>query len=261
MNPPKAMIGRREGSARAVLIALALLAASWSVSSRRRRRPRYRARDRRRRGPGRWVRHAQLESRGRGDRLPDRADAGERGERADGSGADRRALAADTDRDPGAPTFADAGFVLGARFQWRVRARMGSTELPFSAPVVDTARPQFGDPSVPGENLRTQFELTDGAEFTNDVNEFAYTAALGAASDRVRVVEVGRTLLGRPINMMVFGYPKPRPTAAAISSHPSVLISCNVHGEPSMRESCMILARSWPSPTIRTCSTSWRAPR
>ena len=146
---------------------------------------------------------------------------------------------------PDAPTFADAGFVLGARFQWRVRARMGSTELPFSAPVVDTTRPQFGDPSVPGENLRTQFELTDGAEFTNDVNEFAYTAALDAASDRVRVVEVVRTLLGRPINMMVFGYSKPRPTAAAISSHPSVLISCNVHGnEPSMRESCMILARA-----------------
>ena len=145
---------------------------------------------------------------------------------------------------PDAPTFADAGFVLGERFQWRVRARMGSTELPFSAPVFDTTRPQFGDPSVPGENLRTQFELTNGAEFTSDVNEYAYTAALDAASERVRVVEVGRTLLGRPINMMVFGYPKPLPTAPAISSHPSVLINCNVHGdEPSMRESCMIRAR------------------
>jgi hypothetical protein len=145
---------------------------------------------------------------------------------------------------PDAPTFADAGFVLGQRFQWRVRARIGTAEQPFSTPVFGTTRPQFGDPSVPGESLRSQFELTNGAEFTSDVNEFAYTAALDAASDRVRVVEVGRTLLGRPINMMVFGYPKPLPTAAAISNHPSVAIQCHVHGnEPSMRESCMIFAR------------------
>ncbi|HEU4542419.1 MAG TPA: M14 family zinc carboxypeptidase [Jiangellaceae bacterium] len=145
---------------------------------------------------------------------------------------------------PESPTFADSGFVLGERFRWRVRARIGTEPLPFSEPVFGTTRPQFGDPSVAGENLRTQFELTNGAQFTSDVNEFAYTAALDEASDRVRVVEIGRTLLGRPINMMVFGYPKPLPTAAAISSHPSVLIQCHVHGnEPSMRESCMIFAR------------------
>jgi hypothetical protein len=145
---------------------------------------------------------------------------------------------------PEAPTFADAGFVLGERFQWRVRALIGTVPQPFSEPVFDTTRPQFGDPSVPGENLRTQFEETNGAEYTSDLNEYAYTAALDAASDRVRVVEIGRTLLGRPINMFVFGYPKPRPTAASISNHPSVMINCNVHGnEPSMRESCMIYAR------------------
>ncbi|HEX6234338.1 MAG TPA: M14 family zinc carboxypeptidase [Jiangellaceae bacterium] len=145
---------------------------------------------------------------------------------------------------PESPTFADSGFVLGERFRWRVRARIGTEPLPFSEPVFGTTRPQFGDPSVPGENLRTQFELTNGAQFTSDVNEYAYTAALDAASDRVRVVEIGRTLLGRPINMMVFGYPNPLPTAAAISSHPTVLIQCHVHGnEPSMRESCLIFAR------------------
>ncbi|HEX6339418.1 MAG TPA: PA domain-containing protein [Jiangellaceae bacterium] len=117
-------------------------------------------------------------------------------------------------------------------------------QLPFSEPVFGTTLPQFGDPSEPGESLRTQFELTNGAQFTTDVNEFAYTAALDEASDRVRVVEIGRTLRGRPINMFVIGYPKPRPTAAAISEHPSVLVQCHVHGnEPSMRESCLILAR------------------
>jgi hypothetical protein len=117
-------------------------------------------------------------------------------------------------------------------------------QLPFSEPVFGTTRPQFGDPAAPGEGLRTQFELTNGDEFTSDVNEFAYTAALDEASDRVRVEEIGRTLQGRPINMMIFGSPKPRPTAASISNHPSVLIQCNVHGnEPSMRESCLIFAR------------------
>jgi hypothetical protein len=145
---------------------------------------------------------------------------------------------------PQSPTFADSGFVLGERFRWRVRARIGTEALPFSQPVFGTTRPQFGDPSMPGENLRTQFELTNGAQFTSDVNEFAYTAALDEASDRVRAVEIGRTLQGRPINMMVFGYPEPLPTAAAISNHPSVLVQCHVHGnEPSMRESCMIFAR------------------
>ena len=39
---------------------------------------------------------------------------------------------------PDAPTFADAGFNPGDRFQWRVRARIGTTEEPFSAPVRST---------------------------------------------------------------------------------------------------------------------------
>jgi hypothetical protein len=92
--------------------------------------------------------------------------------------------------------------------------------------------------------MRTQFEQTNGAQYTSDVNEYAYTAALDAASERVRVVELGRTVLGRPINMMIFGYPTPLRSAQRISDTPSVLIECHVHGnEPSMRESCLILAR------------------
>ena len=87
---------------------------------------------------------------------------------------------------PASPTFADAGFVLGQRFGWRVRARIGTEPQPFSAAVFGTTLPQFGDPSAPGENLRTQFEQTNGAEYTTDVNEYAYTAALDAASERVR---------------------------------------------------------------------------
>ncbi len=143
---------------------------------------------------------------------------------------------------PEAPTFADSGFVLGERFQWRVRARSGKTPQPFSDPVFGTTQPQWG--AGPGASMRTQFEQTNGASYTSDLNEYAYTAALDKASKRVRVVEIGRTLQGRPINMLIFGYPTPLGSESRISRSPTVLIQCNVHGdEPSMREACLILAR------------------
>ena len=94
------------------------------------------------------------------------------------------------------PAFADAGFNPGDSFQWRVRARFGTAPQPYSEPVSGTTQPEFGDPGTPGENLRTQWEETNAATFTSDVNEYAYTAALDAASERVRVVEIGRTVAG-----------------------------------------------------------------
>lgn len=142
------------------------------------------------------------------------------------------------------PTFADAGFNPGDRFQWRVRARFGTTEQPFSAPVFDTTLPQWGDPNVPGQNLRTQWETTQAAQYTSDVEEYAYTAAIDELSDRVRVVEIGRTILDRPINMFIIGYPAPPATPEAVAATSPLLINCNVHGnEPGDREACMILAR------------------
>jgi hypothetical protein len=145
---------------------------------------------------------------------------------------------------PQAPTFADAGFNPGDTFQWRVRARVGTTPGDWSAPVTGTTLPPFGDPARPGANLRTQWETTQAAQYTSDVNEYEYTAALDAASQRVRVVEIGRTIENRPINMFIIGYPAPKPTAQAISSTPTALVNCNVHGnEPSSREACLILAR------------------
>jgi hypothetical protein len=142
------------------------------------------------------------------------------------------------------PAFADAGFNPGDALQWRVRARFGTTPQPYSEPVSGTTRPEFGDPGTPGGNLRTQWEETNAASFTSDVNEYAYTAALDAASERVRVVEIGRTVLNRPINMFIIGYPAPKPTAEEVSSNPAALLNCNVHGnEPSSREGCLIVAR------------------
>jgi Zinc carboxypeptidase len=145
---------------------------------------------------------------------------------------------------PDSPTFADAGFNPGDRFRWRVRARTGTTEHPFSDPVYGTTLPQWGDPEVPGESLRTQWEMTQAVQYTSDVNEYAYTAALDAASDRVRVVEIGRTILGRPINMFIIGYPTPPRNVRAVAGSTVALVNCNVHGnEPSSREACLILAR------------------
>ncbi|MEE6260724.1 M14 family zinc carboxypeptidase [Plantactinospora sonchi] len=142
------------------------------------------------------------------------------------------------------PTFADAGFNPGDRFQWRVRARFGTTEQPYSAPVAGTTKQPWGAPDTPGQNLRTQWETTRAAQYTSDVDEYAYTAEIDRLSDRVRTVEIGRTVLGRPINMLVFGYPKPPATAEAVAATSPLAINCNVHGnEPGDREACLIMAR------------------
>ncbi|MEV6845709.1 M14 family zinc carboxypeptidase [Actinoplanes sp. NPDC051411] len=144
----------------------------------------------------------------------------------------------------GSPTFADSGFNPGERFEWRVRARIGTAEQPYSTPVFGTTLPPSGDPAIPGQNLRTQWETTQAAQFTSDVNEFDYTAAVDRMSDRVRVVEIGRTVQGRPINMFVIGLPAPPATPAAVAKTSPVAINCNVHGnEPSDREACLIMAR------------------
>jgi Zinc carboxypeptidase len=149
---------------------------------------------------------------------------------------------------PGSPRFAEAGFALGGRYQWRVRARFGTTPQPYSDPVAGTTLPQWG--TGPGAGSRTQWESSGNATYTSDVNEYAYTAALDDASDRVRVVELGRTNpvpsapTGRPINMLILGYPSPPATGQAVSDSPAMVFNCNVHGnEPQGRESCLIFAR------------------
>jgi hypothetical protein len=86
--------------------------------------------------------------------------------------------------------------------------------------------------------------MTQAAQFTSDVNEYSYTAALDAASDRLRVVEIARTQQNRAVNLFILGYPAPPATAAAVAAKGSIVVNCNVHGnEPSSREACFILAR------------------
>jgi len=145
---------------------------------------------------------------------------------------------------PDQPTFAESGYTLGGRYQWRVRARIGTDPQEYSAPLTATTLP------IPGPSgLLTAWEqragsATDDSTYTSDVEEADFTARLDAASDRLRVVELARTIENRPLNMFVIGYPKPPDTAAEISAMPTFMLNCNVHGnEPSGRESCMTIAR------------------
>src|SRR5262249_55693422 len=89
---------------------------------------------------------------------------------------------------PDKPAFAEAGYGLGGRYQWRVRARLGTTAQPYSDPVKGTTLP------IPGpSNLLTAWEqraATGSSTYTSDVEEADFTARLDAASDRVRVVEL-----------------------------------------------------------------------
>lgn len=166
---------------------------------------------------------------------------------------------------PDEPRFADAGFDLGGRYQWRVRARLGSSNpQDWSEPVFGTTLPRFGSGApwfgiAPGADLRTGWESSPVAAYTTHEEELAYTQAIDDLSDRVRVVQIGQTNPvasdpdGREINMFVIGG-RPDPaipgevttydTAAEISDNPTQLFYCNVHGnEPQGRESCLIFAR------------------
>ncbi len=139
---------------------------------------------------------------------------------------------------PQSPAFADAGFRLGDRFQWRVRARLGTEAQPYSEPVFGTTLASFG----PQEFL-TAFETSD-AVYTPYDAEIEWTRRLDAASDRVRVVTIGHTVQGRDINLFIIGSPAPLATAEEISASPTVGANCNVHGnEPTGREACFAMIR------------------
>jgi hypothetical protein len=145
-----------------------------------------------------------------------------------------------------APSFADAGFVAGRHYAWRVRSLAGD-----SATSLEAAASAFSDAVValalhaPGPaSFRTQFEVAEGAEYTSHEGELEWTARLAAASARVRVETIGHTIEGRPINLFIIGYPAPPGSATAISALPSAGANCNIHGtEPSGREGCFMMIR------------------
>src|SRR3954452_8492036 len=139
---------------------------------------------------------------------------------------------------PDKPSFAESGYALGGRYTWRGRARLATVAQDFSQPLTATTLP------IPGGGPLTAWEQRTTNVYTTDVEEAAYTAALDASSDRIRVVELAKTIENRPMNMFIIGYPKPPDTAAEISAKPAYALNCNVHGnEASGRESCFTMAR------------------
>lgn len=137
------------------------------------------------------------------------------------------------------PSFAEAGFVVGRRYQWRVRAVVGGAPQEYSTSVAAGTRAPFG----PAE-FRTGFESREGADYTTYDEEIEWTARIAAASPRVRVVALGKTPQGRTMNLFVIGHPRPPATVAAIANGPTAGANCNVHGnEPSGREGCFMMIR------------------
>ena len=136
------------------------------------------------------------------------------------------------------PSFADAGFVPGRRYEWRVRATIGGVPHAFSAPVTALAKAPF---EAPG--FQTGFEARQGADYTTYEEEIDWTKRLAAASSRVRIVPLGTTPQGRTMNLFIIGL-KPGSPASEISSGPAAGANCNVHGnEPSGREGCFMMIR------------------
>src|SRR3954452_16193240 len=68
---------------------------------------------------------------------------------------------------PYKPAFAESGYTLGGRYQWRVRARLGTANpQAYSDPVADTTLP------IPGpSNLLTAWESRTTSTYTSDVEE------------------------------------------------------------------------------------------
>ncbi|WP_185996349.1 M14 family zinc carboxypeptidase [Nocardioides campestrisoli] len=104
------------------------------------------------------------------------------------------------------------------------------------------------------DSLQTPFEESDGAEWTTVAESQRFWRQLDRGSDRVRVTTVGRSVEGRPLQLVAVGDPAPaEPEAAAQGS--VLLYTCSVHGnENSGREACMQLARDMST----TMDPSWR---
>lgn len=91
--------------------------------------------------------------------------------------------------------------------------------------------------------LQTAFEQSGGRTWTTHPQSLAFYRALDAATDKVKVTNIGRTIQGRPLQLVAVGAPAPKSQAEAAAGSVA-LFTCSVHGnENSGRESCMQLAR------------------
>lgn len=98
--------------------------------------------------------------------------------------------------------------------------------------------------------LKTGFELRGGSGWTSLSEEQSFLRGADAASDRLSVTEVGRSVEGRPIELVTVGAPRSK---AEIAAGTSVLFVCTQHGdEPAGREACLTGARDHANSTDAT---------
>jgi hypothetical protein len=99
------------------------------------------------------------------------------------------------------------------------------------------------DDAPPGDTPTTGFEDRGGVGWTTHEEELAFLAALADTSERVELIEVGESVLGRPMHLIKVGHPRP-PDDAAIATGMSVLGIGAQHGsEPAGQEASLQLAR------------------
>ena len=89
--------------------------------------------------------------------------------------------------------------------------------------------------------ITTAFEARKGSGWTSLAEEGRYLRRVDASSPRVAVSTIGRSVEGRPIQLVRVGA---RRTRAQIAAGSSVLFVCTQHGtEPAAREACLQTAR------------------
>ena len=93
------------------------------------------------------------------------------------------------------------------------------------------------------DELQTPFEQSNGANWTTVQQGQRFWRQLDRATDRVRVSRIGRSVEGRPLQLVQVGLPAPKSVDRAAEG--SVLMyNCSIHGdENSGREACLQLAR------------------
>jgi hypothetical protein len=142
----------------------------------------------------------------------------------------------------------------------RAANTIGADEDPvtFTVPTTTntpTPEPGGGEPTQPPAEtgpltIKTGFESRNGSGWTTLAEEQTFLRNLDAASDRVSVAEIGRSVQGRPIQLVTVGAPR---TKAEIAAGSSVLFVCTQHGnEPAGREACLKGARDFASTEATT---------
>ena len=119
-------------------------------------------------------------------------------------------------------------------------------------PVISPSAASTGGPELrlSASLPQTGFERRNGASWTSLAEEQQFLSALDAASDRIRVTVIARTLQQRPIQLVTAGPPL---TASQIKARGAVFFVCTQHGsEPAGREACLKLARDHAAGTSTT---------